>query len=94
LSFGVFSWTIPIYNIDEIQNDDEIPVLSKYGGAGIHFMFVRRRYRASFNFLEYSRVVLRLKKKQGLVSDISFSTCQPEELLQIVRGAITKIRTT
>mgnify|MGYP000900013350 CR=1 FL=1 len=32
----------------------------RYGGAGIHFMSIRGRYRASFNFLEYPRVVIAL----------------------------------
>ena len=61
----------------------------KYGGAGIHFMMIGKRYRASFNFLEYSRVVIALKNKVGLVQDISFSTRQPEEILKLVREAIS-----
>jgi hypothetical protein len=61
----------------------------KYGGAGIHFMFVHKRYRASFNFLEHPRVVIGLKRKAGLVKDISFSTCQPNELIRLVQGSIS-----
>lgn len=87
LSFGIFTWTILLNNVAKIQSDDDLPLLMKYGGAGIHFMFVRKRYRASFNFLEHSRVVIGLKKKAGLVEDVSFSTCQPNEIIRLIQGA-------
>ena len=89
LSFGIFTWTIPLNNIGGCQLDDDLPVLMKYGGAGIHFMVIRKRYRASFNFLEHSRLVIRLKRKAGLVKDISFSTCYPNELIQLIQAAIS-----
>jgi hypothetical protein len=93
LSFGIFTWTIPRYNIGEVQLDEDLPVWMKYGGAGIHFMMVRKRYRASFNFLEYSRVVIGLKRKAGMVRDISFSTCQPDEIMRLLKGAILENKT-
>lgn len=93
LSFGIFSWTISLNNVDKIQPDDDLPMLMKYGGAGIHFMFIRNRYRASFNFLEYPRVVIGLKRKAGLVRDISFSTCQPNEIIRLMQGAISTNKT-
>jgi hypothetical protein len=68
---------------------DEIPALMKYGGAGIHFMMIGKRYRASFNFLEYPRVVIAFKRKMGPVRDISFSTRQPMEVLWIIQRAIS-----
>ena len=85
LRFGIFSWTIPEDNIGEIRRDDDIPALKKYGGAGIHFMFVRGRYRASFNFLEHPRVVIALKRKWGSVQDVSFSTRQPEDVIEFLQ---------
>jgi hypothetical protein len=88
LSFGLFTWTIPLNNVSDIKPYDDLPMLMKYGGAGIHFMLVRRRYRISFNFLEHPRVVIGLKRKAGLVKDISFSTCQPNELIRLIQGAI------
>lgn len=93
LSFGIFSWTISLNNVDKIQPDDDLPMLMKYGGAGIHFMFIRNRYRASFNFLEHPRVVIGLKRKAGLVRDISFSTCQPNEIIRLMQGAISANKT-
>jgi hypothetical protein len=87
LRFGIFSWTISIDNIESISID-VLPPIMKYGGAGIHFMTIRNRYRASFNFLEYPRVVIRLKRKQGLVKDISFSTKQPSDILVNIRDVI------
>jgi hypothetical protein len=61
----------------------------RLGGAGIHFMVIENRYRASFNFLEYPRVVIALKRKKGPVRDISFSTRHPEELLQRLRDSVS-----
>lgn len=81
LSFGIFSWMIPFENIESCSLD-EIPAFMRYGGAGIHFMMIRKRYRASFNFLEYPRVVIAFKNNVGPVQDISFSTRQPDEVLQ------------
>jgi hypothetical protein len=65
----------------------------KYGGAGIHFMLIHKRYRVSFNFLEHPRVVIALKRKAGWVRDVSFSTCQPNELIQLIQGAMLTHRT-
>lgn len=39
LRFGIFALTIPVDNIAACRQDD-LPTLMKYGGAGIHFMFV------------------------------------------------------
>ena len=94
LRFGVFTWKIPASNISECKLDDDIPPMKKYGGAGIHFMVVHKRYRASFNFLEYSRVVVKLKKKAGLVSDVSFSTRHPDELIHLMQQIISTNETT
>jgi hypothetical protein len=91
LSFGIFTWSVPLNNVSECLPDDDLPVLMKYGGAGIHFMVIRKRYRASFNFLEHSRVVIRFKKKTGLVRDISFSTCHPDELIRCIEKAISTL---
>ena len=87
LKFGIFSWTVALANIQECQHDDP-PLLMKYGGAGIHFMLVRGRYRASFNFLEHARVVIALKKKAGPVADISFSTRHPDEVIHSIQQAM------
>lgn len=87
LKFGIFTWTVPLDNLESCRLD-EIPAHLKYGGAGIHFMTVAGRYRASFNFLEYPRVVVALKKKAGLVRDISFSTRRPEEVLRYIEGSV------
>ncbi len=88
LSFGVFRWTIPLENIESCSLDD-IPVVMKFGGAGIHFMVIGKRYRASFNFLEHPRVVIRFKRKVGWVWDISFSTRRPAEVIDHIRRART-----
>jgi len=84
LKFGVISWRVPLENIEGCRLD-ELPTLMRQGGAGIHFMLIRNRYRASLNFLEYPRVVVALKKKIGPVRDISFSTRQPEEIVRLIQ---------
>jgi hypothetical protein len=80
LTFGVFTWKERLDNIESCTHD-QLPWLLQYGGAGIHFMTVHQRYRASYNFLEYPRVVIALKKKRGPVCDLSFSTRQPEQVI-------------
>ena len=56
-------------------------------------MSIRKRYRASFNFLEYPRVVIALRKKVWLVQDISFSTHRPEDVIQLIQEAISATST-
>lgn len=91
LTFGVFTWTVALDNVEECHLDS-LPLLMKYGGAGIHFMFVRKRYRASFNFLEYPRIVIAFKRKEGLVRDISFSTQRPDDVLRLIQEAVSARR--
>lgn len=83
LTFGLFSWAIPRDTIAACRFDDSPPFL-KFGGAGIHFLTVHGRYRASFNFLEYPRLVVELRAKRGPVSEVAFSTRRPEEILRIL----------
>lgn len=87
LRFGVFTWSVPMENIAASSLDD-IPLLMRMGGAGIHFMSIRGRYRASLNFLEHPRVVVELKRKLGPVQDISFSTRHPEVVIQLLQEAM------
>lgn len=55
-------------------------------------MVVHKRYRASFNFLEHPRVLIALKRKVGLIQDISFSTQQPDEFFRLIQEAISENR--
>ena len=83
LKFGLFTWRELRENIQS-STLDSLPVWQYYGGADIHFMLVRGRYRVSFNFLQYPRIEVRLKKKRGLVECVSFSTEHPQELIQVL----------
>ncbi len=87
LRFGIFKWAVSMENISGCRID-QLPALKRYGGAGIHFMFADSRYRASFNFLEYPRVVVTLKNKAGPVQDLSFSTRHPEELIDLIQQTV------
>jgi hypothetical protein len=87
LTFGLSSWNVSLSNVEDCRLD-EIPPLMRIGGAGIHFMMIRNRYRASFNFLEYPRVVIGLKNKVGPIQDISFSTRQPDRVIHLIQETI------
>lgn len=91
LTFGIFTWRVPLDNVAECRLD-EIPLFVRMAGAGIHFINVRKRYRASFNFLEYPRVVIAFERKVGPVRDISFSTRRPDDVLRLVREAVAANR--
>ena len=93
LSFGIFTWNVPLDNVKECCLD-ELPPFMRMGGAGIHFMFINQRYRASFNFLEYPRVLIAFKRKVGPVQDLSFSTRRPEEVLRVIKEAGAAIGST
>ena len=88
LKFGIISWTVPLENVGDCRLD-ELPVLMRYGGAGIHFMNIDNRYRASFNFLEHPRVVIAFRKKVGPVRDISFSTRRPDDLRRLIQETVS-----
>jgi hypothetical protein len=84
LHFGLFTWMIPLDNVENCSLDETS--LWRIGGAGIHFTPMHGRYRAMFNFLEYPRVVIALKRKKELVRDIAFTTRHPEDVLRLIRG--------
>ena len=88
LRFGLIYWEIPVENIQSCSLDETS--LRRIGGAGIHFSTFNGRYRALFNFLEYPRVVIALKKPRGPVWEIAFSTRQPEQLISLITAAITQ----
>jgi hypothetical protein len=84
LKFGLFTWRVALDNVERCFLDDTS--LWRIGGAGIHFSPIHGRYRAMFNFLEYPRVVITLKRKMGLVRDIVFTTQRPDEVVEKIRA--------
>ena len=87
LTFGIFTWKITISNIKNCYLDED--TVWRFGGAGIHFMFIKGKYRAFFNFLEYPRVVVSLKKKHGVVREIAFSTQHPEQVMGFIQSKLS-----
>jgi hypothetical protein len=87
LTFGIFTWTIAISNIKNCYIDED--TIWRFGGAGIHFMWIKGKYRAFFNFLEYPRVVVTFKEKKGPVREIVFSTRHPDQVMQLIRNGIS-----
>lgn len=89
LRFGLFTWTIPLEKIAAIQPDNP-PPFKRYGGAGIHWFLVDGLYRASWNFLEYPRILVNFYQPAGPVKGLSFSTQKPEEVIRIVQAQLNK----
>lgn len=85
LKFGLIRWRTLLENIQSCELDDS-PAIIKYGGAGVHFAFVNRIYRAYFNFLEHPRVVINFINKQGPVQALVFTTRQPERVIEIINS--------
>ncbi len=83
LKFGLVSWTAERDNIHSCQQD-QLPLWIKYGGAGVHLAMVEGEYRAFFNFLEYPRVKVTFQTKRGWVEALSFSTRQPDRILELL----------
>lgn len=88
LRFGLVRWKTELGNIQDCALDDP-PLWIKYGGAGVHFAMVQGLYRAFFNFLEGPRILVTFKEKQGPVQALSFSTRQPDQILEVLRGRIS-----
>jgi len=88
LKFGIIPWKTRLDNILECRMDDS-PAIIKYGGAGVHFAYVNGIYRAYYNFLEYPRVVISFKVKQGLTQGLVFTTRQPDQVLDHIKSRIT-----
>jgi hypothetical protein len=87
LTFGIFTWRIAVANVESCYLDT--PSIGSIGGAGIHFTWIKGKYRAFFNFLEHPRVVVTLKKKKGPVQEIAFSTRHPEQVMQIIQSGLS-----
>jgi hypothetical protein len=88
LTFGIFIWVVSLEEIADFRLDD-MPLLMRLGGAGIHFMLIGGRYRALFNFLEYPRVTIGFRKPRGPVRDLTFSTRGPHEILRLIGEAVS-----
>lgn len=84
LKFGLVRWQTDLDNIQSCVLDDP-PLWIKHGGAGVHFAQVGGLYRVFFNFLEGPRILVTFKEKQGLVQALSFSTSQPDKLLDLIK---------
>ena len=87
LTFGIITWKVAISNIKSCHIDETS--MWRIGGAGIHFTWLKGKYRAFWNFLEYPRVVVSLNKKHGAVHEIAFSTKQPEQVMKIIQSRLS-----
>ena len=90
LKFGLVPWKTRLKNINTVELDAS-PAIIKYGGAGVHFAFVQGKYRAYYNFLEFPRVVVSFKEKQGLIQALVFSTKQPDRVLAALNSRMENL---
>lgn len=84
IKFGIFSRIACWESIEDCHIDGVS--MWRIGGAGIHFTRIRGKWRAMYNFLEYPRIVLTLKK--GRIREVIFSTRNPERVLTIVNQGL------
>jgi hypothetical protein len=90
LHFGLVGWKTNLSNVASVRHDDS-PIWIKMGGAGVHFALVYRKYRAFFNFLEYPRVLITFRKKQGLVRELVFTTKKPDKVIEFIQSKLGSI---
>ncbi len=84
VGYGIIKKTIPWENIDDCYVDQTSTV--KYGGAGIRVAKVKGKLVLVYNTIGTPRCVLSLK--EGRFQEFVFSTKNPEEVINVVKGQL------
>lgn len=84
VGFGIVKKRIPWENIEDCEID-KTSVL-KYGGAGIRAARIKGEWVLVYNVVGGSRCVLKLK--EGRFGKFVFSTKNPEEVVNVIRGQL------
>jgi hypothetical protein len=84
VGFGIIKRNIPLENISDIRIDETSAI--KYGGAGIRMAKVKGKWVLVYNVIGGPRCVLTLK--EGRFKEFIFSTKNPEEIMNVVKGQI------
>lgn len=84
VGFGIIKRNIPLENIADIRIDETSAI--KYGGAGIRMAKVKGKWVLVYNVIGGPRCVLTLK--EGRFKEFIFSTKNPEEIMNVVKGQI------
>jgi hypothetical protein len=82
VAYGIIKKTIPWENIEGIEIDKTSAI--KYGGAGIRTARIKGEWVLVYNVIGGPRCVLKLK--EGRFKKFVFSTKNPEEVVNVVKG--------
>jgi hypothetical protein len=82
VAYGPIKKSIPWENIAGIEIDETSAI--KYGGAGIRMAKIKGEWVLVYNVIGGPRCVLRLK--EGKFKKFVFSTKNPEEVVNVVKG--------
>ena len=84
VGFGIVKKRIPWENIEDIDIDKTSAI--KYGGAGIRMSRIKGEWVLVYNVIGGPRCVLKLK--EGKFKKFVFSTKNPEEIVNVVKGQL------
>jgi len=88
VGYGIFKRTILWENVENCYLDDASTI--RYGGWGIRIGRVKGKWRLVYNVIGGHRVVLSLKK--GRFKEFVFSTKNPEEVMNVVKQRIGRVK--
>jgi len=81
VGYGLIKKEIPWERIEDCEID-EVSSL-RYGGWGIRLTRVGGRWRAAYNVVGISRVVVSLD--EGWMGEVAFSTKSPDKVTQVIK---------
>lgn len=84
VGFGIVKKRIPWENIKDCEIDETSAI--KYGGAGIRMARIKGEWVLVYNVIGGPRCVLKLK--EGRFKKFVFSTKNPEEVVNVIKGQL------
>ena len=88
VGYGIFKRTILWENVENCYLDEASTI--RYGGWGIRIGRVKGKWRLVYNVIGGPRAVLSLKK--GRFKEFVFSTKNPEEVMNVVKQRIGRVK--
>ncbi len=84
VGYGIIKKRIPLENIEDCEID-KTPAI-RYGGAGIRTTRINGEWVLVYNVVGGARCVLKLK--EGRYKKFVFSTKNPEEIVNVIKGQL------
>ena len=84
VGYGIIKKRIPLENIEDCEID-KTPAI-RYGGAGIRTTRIKGEWVLVYNVVGGARCVLKLK--EGRFKKFVFSTKNPEEVVNVIKGQL------